>query len=146
VVSVVSLVSVVSPVSVLLERIFFSCREDFARHVGASGARPRAERRSALRVGCGQWPRCVLRGEFSLLSRKRSRPFVLQETAAPMGLGGSGDFTSPLHQTDLPLGGAYSPGGGGAGGGGTGGVGKAIPNRSPVGVEAIPRRSRSFFH
>ena len=28
-------------------------REDFARHVGASGARPRAERRSALRVGCG---------------------------------------------------------------------------------------------
>ena len=28
-------------------------REDFARRVGASGARPRAERRSALRVGCG---------------------------------------------------------------------------------------------
>ena len=28
-------------------------REDFARRIGASGARPRAERRSALRVGCG---------------------------------------------------------------------------------------------
>jgi hypothetical protein len=32
------------------QAIFFACREDFARYVGASGARPRAERRSALRV------------------------------------------------------------------------------------------------
>jgi hypothetical protein len=30
--------------------IFFARREDFARHVGASGGRPRAERRSALQV------------------------------------------------------------------------------------------------
>jgi hypothetical protein len=41
------------PPSVALVRGTLLCRGDFARRVGASGARPKAERRSALRVDCG---------------------------------------------------------------------------------------------